>query len=55
MPAIWVDRSSSRGEAAKYKDFQYFIFYLVRMRMNNHHSLSVGFTYWLVVLVAAVA
>jgi hypothetical protein len=25
MPATWVDRSSSRGEAAKYNEFQYFI------------------------------
>jgi hypothetical protein len=25
MPATWVDRTSRRGDAAKYKDLQYFI------------------------------
>jgi hypothetical protein len=27
MPATWVDRSSSRDDAAKYKDLQHFILF----------------------------
>jgi hypothetical protein len=41
MPATWVDRSSSRGDAAKYKDLQHFTLFYFTTKIDSLFDCSV--------------